>query len=189
MARPDPALTQAIIKARRTALAYAYKLCHDVTLSKDLVQSAMEATFDPNRSPWKPEVEPDLAEHLCNVVWGHFGNHVKRWQNRMASEPLTDEILETQGVRLNPESLLLAKEEILEGRQRMAMLHARVKDDPLLVILLDTDDPKDRKSTVRARESGYTLPQIELARARLRRHIEAVVADFEAGRKPTRMDA
>jgi DNA-directed RNA polymerase specialized sigma24 family protein len=188
MSPPETELARAFREARKRALAYALTLTKSPPRAEDLVQSAMAAALDPDRSLWDPSVHPDLASHLCNLVLSRHGNESKSYRLKKASHRITDDIAARAADPGDPEKHVLRGEQEAEGDARDRALRARVAKDALVGLLLDHDASGERTSTARALEAGYTLDDIELARARLKRHIQAVVREREATHAPERVE-
>src|SRR5580692_11487875 len=107
MAPRETDLARAFREARIRALAYAKTLTRSLPLAEELVQGALAAAIDPDKSLWDPAIHPDLGSHVCNLVYSRYGNRKQSYGVRKASRELTDELRERDADPDDPLGLLL----------------------------------------------------------------------------------
>jgi hypothetical protein len=170
--------TDAEIKATyKRALSYAMRLTGRKAHASELVQDSIVAALD-GPSAWDPTRHPAFDSHVCNLVWSRYGHSTDSYEALHSEGSVTDahENRRTEALLDPEETLLDGKHEALAA-QRTAALDARVADDAQVRLLLDAADADD-DSTSRATAAGYSAREIEFARRRLARHIEAVMREF-----------
>jgi hypothetical protein len=180
-------------RVRRAAWKRAWDLTHNVSRARELVDAAFADAVDPDANPWRVGDPKTLTQHICDRVWSRFGNQITSYEWQNVRDEYDDETMEHPHHRWNPERLLIAKEEEQKAMRLRAALQLRIKDDPLIGVLLEENvepepDPEERdtkgrpegtqaESTRRALKAGYTALEIRLARERLKRHAIAVMKE------------
>jgi DNA-directed RNA polymerase specialized sigma24 family protein len=174
-ASPPP--TAVIRAAYVRGFTYALKLTRRKARADELVQSAMVAALD-GPTAWDPATHPAFDSHVCNLIWSHYGNASQSYEATHSEGALTDahENRRTEAL-LDPEETLLDSAQESLAAQRTEALDTRVADDPPVRLLRDASDAGE-DSTARALAAGYSAREIEFARRRLARHIEAVMREF-----------
>jgi hypothetical protein len=180
-------------KAWRIAYKRAWDLTHSKSRCRELVSLAFADVGDPPGEPWTPNGRQTLAQYVCSRVWSRFGNQITSYEWQNVRDEVDEDTMEHPLYRWNPETLLLAKEEVERATRLRGSLDVRVKGDPLIALLLQENvepppDPNPRgvggrpegteaESTRRALKAGYTLEEIKAARLRLKRHAIAVMKE------------
>jgi hypothetical protein len=150
------------------------RLVHNQAIATEYVDAAMMRALDPNERPWKPGSKLSFEQHVCSVLWSAYGNLLQKEQALLEKPPGDIRDVPVGDAR-NPVRVLLDNKREQLANTRYEALFVRAKDDALVLLLLD--ETKDGRSTSRALAKGYTLGEVEAARKRLKRYIEAVVKD------------
>jgi hypothetical protein len=164
-------------RLRKRVLAYAYKLTHHVADAKDLAQQAMARASDPERSPWDPDKQPSLLDHIGSLMNSDVANK-RRGDKRHPTTPYEDEV----SSRLAPSALdrMIGDEEVDRYRRWMAMLRTRLAGDDVALGKIDlmyqgTDGAAEQADILKC-----TIDDIYLANRRIAYQVELVKKEAAA---------
>jgi hypothetical protein len=164
-------LLQEDARLRKKILSYAYKRTHNVADAKDLAQGAITKACDPNRSPWDPERQPSLLDHIGSIINSDVANK-HRADERHPAVPYDDE----SHARREPTALdrVISAEELATYRHCMARLRAGLGDDDLALRKIDLMYEEVDAAAEQAATLKCTVNDIYLANRRIAYQVELV---------------
>jgi DNA-directed RNA polymerase specialized sigma24 family protein len=164
-------------RLRKKILGYAYKLTHNVADANDLAQGAIAKACDPERSPWDPEKQSSLLDHIGSIINSDLANK-RRADERHPAEPYDDE----SRARLEPTALdrLIGAEEVATYGRWMGRLRVGLAGDDLALGKIDLmyreiDDAAEQAAILKC-----TVNDIYLANRRIAYQVELVKKEAAA---------
>jgi DNA-directed RNA polymerase specialized sigma24 family protein len=147
----------------------------------ELAQRVFVEAFDPQRSPWDPERDPDLTRFLIGRVNGALAGERKK--ERVRADPRAVASIETRyyGAELGPDEQM---EERQQSTHTVAMLRAAFEGygDELERRVLEQYEEGVLTAAEQARVLGVDIGDVYRARRRITRHVRMLQdADRELG--------
>jgi hypothetical protein len=161
-------------------LAYAKKRCGKLDDPLAFVHQAILRASDPeDERCYRPDEHPKLRIYLLRLLRDLIRQERERKRREVPydDEKLAELLVDTGPTGQSPLARFIAFE---EGYRLMADLKARVKDRPLDLSLIDWSQEGVFDPEEQAERAGVTPGEIDLARRRLRYHLEAI---YEARKK------
>lgn len=134
---PSPDIEQQRLWARAyaDAVRFALYLTHEKTRAEELAADALAAVLDPDRSPWRPDGDLTLSQHVTRLVRALLKDGARKKRRRedpvvaaTAREPM-------HASMPRPDARVRAAEHESRGAARMAEVRAKL--DPLAQRVLD----------------------------------------------------
>jgi DNA-directed RNA polymerase specialized sigma24 family protein len=122
-------------RAYADALRFALYLTHDQSHAEELAADALAAALDPDRSPWRPDGDLTLSQHVVRLVRGLFKDEASK-KGRRGDPVVVATLRETMHASMpRPDARIHAMEHQSHGAARMAEVRAQL--DPLAQRVLD----------------------------------------------------
>jgi hypothetical protein len=161
-------------RLRRFAFLRMHK--RSVEAADEVAQSAIMQVLDPRYMAWDPEREPDLYQHLKNVVRGLVSNRRRRNEDNRVVATDDDALVELAKAPHNDPATALADKQL--AKTVADRFGAIFGDDPLVLELLSLTaqgvvTPRDQ-----AEAAGVPYDEVRNARKRMFRVAREVAADL-----------
>jgi hypothetical protein len=179
--------------AYRRAYTHGLRLTGLPARAHEVARAAMRDAVDPHGDPWTAHSGKTLSQFACDRVSAILGSAIQSYEWLYAAAAEDEEPEGAAPPAWVPEEDLLAQKMQALARRRNARVRSRLKDDPLVELLLDAEGaprPPPRRGGGRGRpkgtvspgtrlahEAGYNDKEIKNARERLKRHLLAVARE------------
>jgi DNA-directed RNA polymerase specialized sigma24 family protein len=122
-------------RAYADAVRYAFYLTRNKTRAEDLAAEAMVAAFDPDRSPWRPDGDLTLSQHVIRLVRELMRSEARKDRRRNDPSVVAAAREAMRPSVPRPDARILASERAARGAARTAQVRAKL--DPFAQKVLD----------------------------------------------------
>ena len=158
---------------RKVIVLLAYSLTHNLADAKELAQDAMAKAIDPAGSPWDPDEQPNLKEHLGSLMNSAMANR-RRGERRHPFVPYE----RGKDLRVDPaptvEQRMVQEDEASELEGEMVVLRARLAGDTIALGKIDLLYRGIDDAATQAEHLKCAVAEIYQASKRIAYHVERI---------------
>jgi DNA-directed RNA polymerase specialized sigma24 family protein len=171
-------------RLRKKIVVYAYRLTKNLADAKDLAHEAMSKAVDPEASPWDPEKQPKLLDHIGSIVNSLVANR-RRGDGRHPSEAFDPDMHRLRDPQPTQLDALLAAEGVARYRIWMDLLRERLRGDRIALGKIDLMYEGVDDAGQQADRLNCTVDDIYAANRRITYHAELVKREAPEGKSPS----
>jgi hypothetical protein len=158
---------------RKAIFLHAYSLTRNLADAKELAQGAMAKAIDPAASPWDPDEQPSLKEHLGSLVNSAVANR-RRGERRHPLVPYERD----KDLRVDPtptvEQRMVQEDEVAELKAEMVVLRTHLAGDTIALGKIDLLYRGIDDAATQAEHLKCTVADIRRANVRITYHVERI---------------
>jgi DNA-directed RNA polymerase specialized sigma24 family protein len=174
-----PPTAQQCQAAYSRAFALALSIVRNQHDAEDVAQEALSRAIDPDRSPWRPEVQPNFTYHVVNVAREVLKERRAKWKVRTNPRNASAEAEALRTPPLRADALVAARDGHERDSARRAGMRVQLAGLELRVFELyerDITNPAEQANLLKA-----TIKDIYEARRRVAEVARSIPADLESG--------